>query len=146
MLSRWLLLFLLLNSSASLAAGVPMVPAPNGDTTILHLKVFADAEGRDRLSAGGWDIAGHSLLQGWVEVITDPAGAGVLQQSGFRFELLESADAPSPLYPTGNDVPLPDQRYSNPQEIEDFLNQVAIDHPAITHLVSLGTTIEGRTI
>jgi hypothetical protein len=146
MLSRWLLLFLLVYSSASLAADVPIVPAPNGDTTIVNLKVFADSEGRDRLSAGGWDIAGHSLQDGWVEVITSPTGAEILRQHGFRLELLRSAAGPAPLYPYGNDVSLPDQRYSNPQEIEDFLNQVVIDDPLITHLVSLGTTIEGRTI
>ena len=146
MLTRWLLLFLLANLTVSLAAEVPILPAPNGDTTILNLKVFAEAEDRDRLSAGGWDIAGHSLQEGWVEVITDPAGAEILRQSGFRLELIGSAAGPTPLYPTGNDVPLPDQRYANPQEVEDFLNQVALDHPAITSLVSLGTTIEGRTI
>ena len=140
MLTRWLLLFLLANLTVSLAAEVPILPAPNGDTTILNLKVFAEAEDRDRLSAGGWDIAGHSLQEGWVEVITDPAGAKILRQSGFRLELIGSAAGPTPLYPTGTDVPLPDQRYANPQEVEDFLNQVALDHPA-NKLQNIATAI-----
>ena len=121
---------------------------------ILRLKVLADAEGRDRLSAEGFDISGHNLPEGWVEVITNTEGLARLQREGFALELVERQEGPRPLgwtatvpdEPPGTDVPLPDTRYTDPLELESFLNQVAADHPLITRLVNLGTSHQGRTI
>lgn len=117
---------------------------------ILRLRVFADAEGRDRLAASGHDIAGHALSEGWVEVITGPSGAERLREEGFRIEILEARTGTRPLGGEGGeggpDVPLPDTLYHDPAEIETFLQQAAADHPSITRLEGLGSSTDGRTL
>lgn len=40
----------------------------------------------------------------------------------------------------------PDQEYKNPQEIEDFLQEVHAQYPDITELKSIGKSLEGRDI
>lgn len=116
----------------------------------LRLKVFADAAGRDRLAAEGFDIAGYNLPEGWVEVLTDRAGSLRLRATGFELEILEIRDSPVPLggdpEAPGTDVVLGDTLYTDPGELEAFLNQVVLDHPDIVRLEALGTSHEGRTI
>jgi hypothetical protein len=111
-----------------------------------RLKVHADAGQRDWLSAEGFDIAGHDLADGWVEVIVDRAGLARLRAGGFTVEILERRDQPMPLGGAPTDAGLPDTAYTDPGELETFLNQVVLDHSGITRLEALGTTHEGRTI
>src|SRR4051812_13704136 len=40
----------------------------------------------------------------------------------------------------------PDNKYLNPDEIEDFLRQVHARYPAITEVISIGKSLEGRDI
>ncbi|HHN75497.1 MAG TPA: hypothetical protein ENK10_09740 [Acidobacteria bacterium] len=118
---------------------------------IYRLLVEADAAGRDRLSALGYDIAGHALVDDRVEVITDEAGRRRLVRLGFVARVLERRSAPRPLEQGSGgqgaiDGPLPDDRYHDPAEVQAFLETVAADHPAITRLVALGQSVAGRTI
>lgn len=39
-----------------------------------------------------------------------------------------------------------DPQYLDPDDVEAYLNQVAIDHPSITRVFSIGTTTQGRDI
>jgi hypothetical protein len=114
------------------------------------LKVLADARQRDGLSAAGYDIAGYNLPEGWVEVLTDRKGLARLREQGFVVEILEVRERPIPLggdpRAPGTDVVLGDTLYTDPGELETFLNQVVLDHPGITRLEALGTSHEGRTI
>lgn len=133
---------------APLAGAFAAVPPP-GDLPAearARLLVEADAAGRDRISELGLDIAGHDLAADRVEVIVDSGEWALLVEEGFRFEVLEVRDGPRPLYGDAVDVPLPDTRYTDPAEMEAFLQQVHADHPDITRLESIGTTHEGRTI
>jgi hypothetical protein len=43
-------------------------------------------------------------------------------------------------------VASPDSEYKNPEEIEDFVNEIHAKYPAITELRSIGKTLEGRDI
>ncbi|GEM_PF-1299868 len=120
-----------------------------GEGKRYFLGVEADAAGRDVISAEGFDIAGHDLAADWVEVITGERGLARLVELGFRFTILKVQDGPQPLYPQDEpetDAPLSDQRYTDPAEMEAFLQQVAADHPQITRLTSLGLSLEGRDI
>ena len=137
----WTTLFLL---------AVPMVAAaaaPQGEERF-RLMVHADEAGRDLLSAMGMDIAGHDLGADRVEVIATRGDLGRIRDAGYRFEVLEYRAGPRPLGAgdDGRDVPLPDTAYTDPAEMELFLQGVAADHPAITRLVSLGLSEQGRTI
>lgn len=40
----------------------------------------------------------------------------------------------------------PDERYKNPQEIEDFVREIHANYPDITEIKSIGKTLEGRDI
>lgn len=118
---------------------------------IYRLWVVADAAERDGLSAMGFDIAGYDLAAGRVEVITDDAGRRQLLAAGLAFEVIEILETPRPLSQgsggePSTDGPLPDTRYHDPAEVQAFLEGVAADHPAITRMVSLGLSHEGRTI
>ncbi len=137
----WVAVFVLLLPLFSSAA------EPSGDERF-RLMVQADRDGRDLLSSMGIDIAGHDLPAGRVEVIATRDDVRRLQEAGFPFELLEYREGPRPLGAgaEGPDVPLPDTAYTDPGEMELFLQGVAADHPAITRLVSLGSTEQGRTI
>ena len=86
-----------LSICALLLTAAAAAPADPASETRLRLKVHADAAGRDLLSSEGYDIAGHALLEGWVEVITDPDGASRLQELGFFAEVLELREGPRPL-------------------------------------------------
>ncbi len=141
------LLALLAAGAHALDDPLPRLPA---DATV-RLKVVADAAGRDRLAAGGWDIAGHALAEGWVEVITDVAGARRLRAAGFAVELIEVRGEPRPpASGPGVDATCsePDNVhcYTDPAELEAFLDQTVADHPDITRRVALGTSHQGRTI
>jgi len=135
-----LLLSMLLALSAA-AAG-----ADTRDGPVLRLRVWADQAGRDWLSAQGLDIAGYELEQGWVEIITDAEGADRISARGLRSELLEWRPGPRPLGADGAPCNQGVQCYTDPVELEAFLDQVVADHPAITRRVALGTTEQGRTI
>ena len=116
-----------------------------------RLWVSADAAGRDRLAAEGYDIAGYDLRRDRVEVITDAAGRAALIERGFEFELLELRDGPQPLAQGSAAAGafaggLPEPRYLDPADVEAFLLQVHADHPSITRMESLGQTTEGREI
>ena len=140
---------------ATMAAVLPAFSADGGSPSevasepgpreVFRLKVPADAEQRDWLSAEGFDIAGHNLTDGWVEVIVGRAGLARLRTEGFAVEILERRDHPVPLG-GATDAGLLDTAYTDPGELETFLNQVVLDHPGITRLEALGTTHEGRTI
>lgn len=125
--------------------------AQEAPSTQFRLRVEADAGARDWLSAAGYDIAGYMLGLDRVEVITDQEGMAGLRARGLPFAILELRKAPRPLAQgshgdSSTDGPLSDTRYHDPAEVEAFLQGVAADHPAITRLVSLGTTHQGRTI
>jgi hypothetical protein len=118
---------------------------------ILRLRVYSAAAGRDWLAAEGFDVAGRDRAAGWVEVITDAAGARRLRERGFRLELIEPRGGPRPPAQEGPRSSNCDEInniycYTNPAELEAFLQQTAQDHPAITRLVALGTSVQGRTI
>lgn len=121
-------------------------PAIAGDDTRYRLSVHADAHERDRLSEGGFDVAGHDLANDRVEVLADAVDLERLRVEGFVYDIVEVRDGPRPLGAGELDVPLPDQKYTDPAEMEVFLQQTHADHPDITRLVDLGTTHEGRTI
>lgn len=84
----------------------------------------------------GIDVTGRRLV---AEFVDDRA---VEQAIDTGFVLLRDLSA-LPAAPRGVD-PLAD--YLDPAEVEAFLNQVAADHPAITHVFSVGTTTDGRDI
>jgi hypothetical protein len=137
---------------AALVIAIPGVATVAGiDPTLVgeerfHLKVWADEDERDRLAAGGYDIAGYDLLNGWVEVVARSDEMARLENDGFSFEIMEIVPEPAPLRDPGIDAPLPDTNYTSPAEMEAYLAQVASDHPGITRLEALGTSHEGRTI
>lgn len=108
--------------------------------------VTADSDGRDRLVAHEFDIAGYDLRQGRVEVITDDAGLARLGALGFAYEIVETRSGLQPLGAGANDAPLPDTLYRDPAEVAALLRQTLLDHPSITRLVTLGTSHEGRAI
>lgn len=120
-------------------------PEPPDDARF-RLKVWADAEARDRLSAGGYDISGYALREGWVEVIARPVELERLVDEGYRVELIEFREGARPLYPLNEFPPLNDQRYTNPDELDTYLDQLVLDHPTIVQRVDLGTSTDGRTI
>jgi hypothetical protein len=122
----------------------PVVELSSGER--LRLQVWADAAQRDWLSAHEFDIAGHALGEGWVEVITDAAGAAQLATAGFRFDTLEVRSGPQPLAGMNCMEPNNVNCYADPAEVEAFLDGVVADHPAITRKVALGTSLQGRTI
>ncbi len=45
-----------------------------------------------------------------------------------------------------NLIMAPDEQYKNPQEIEDFVNEVHAQYPDITEIKSIGKSLEGRDI
>ncbi|HRX85450.1 MAG TPA: M14 family zinc carboxypeptidase [Phycisphaerae bacterium] len=94
---------------------------------------------RDRLVALGFDVdrCGFDLHAGTlgVDVISDHDRAALLA-AGFTVSAEESL-AP---------VARTQTQYYDPDEIAAILQQAAIDHPAITHVFSIGTTYEGRPI
>lgn len=116
--------------------------------------VLADAKQREWMAAEGYDIAGHDLRADRVEVITDYSGLERLRERRLEFNVLESRPAglmgdPGPAVagrPPSTSDPLPDQAYTDPAELEAFLNQVTADHPDIARLEAIGTSVEGRTI
>jgi len=124
----------------------PEVVSESGSGEAFRLEVHADAGQRDWLSSEGFDIAGHNLAEGWVEVIADRAGLARLRAEGFAVEVLERRDHPVPLGGALTDAGLSDTLYTDPGELEIFLNQVLQDHPGITRLEALGATHEGRTV
>jgi len=119
-----------------------------------RLRVQARGPALDRLAAGGYDIAGRDLRAGWVEIIADRAQMQTLADAGYAIEVLEQRERPAVLRPAPGDSPtgrpqeqpLQDQTYTDYGEMEQYLQQVVADHPAITRLESIGTSIEGRTI
>jgi len=114
-----------------------------------RLQVAADPEGRDTLSAMGIDIAGHNLAADQVEVIATAGEYQRIIKAGFVVEILELREHTRPLGAGDDDDldgPLFDTKYTDPLEMELFLQGVAADHPAITRLVDLGTTAGGLTI
>ena len=115
---------------------------------VVRVRVTAEAGSLARIAAEGFDVAGRDLRAGWVEVITDPAGLASLERRGFTIEILEQRDGPRALRAGGaTDVgPLVGPQYTDPAELEAFLIQVHADHPGITRLESIGTSIEGRPI
>jgi hypothetical protein len=89
--------------AAILACGVSLpaeeAPRPGDRFSDLRLRltVYADAAGRDWLSAEGFDVSGYGLAEGWVEVITDGRGAARIRERGLRAEILEAREGPQPL-------------------------------------------------
>jgi len=113
-------------------------------------RVGVSAEGDDlaRIVAEGFDIAGRDLRHAWVEILTDETGLAWLERRGFAREILERRDGPRALRaersPDVAQVVGPG--YTNPVELESFLIQVHADHPAITRLEQIGSSVEGRPI
>ncbi len=143
----------------------PLAGPGSADTTpaaVYRLRVFADAAARDRLERDGYDVAGHALREGWVEVIADAAARARLEEYGYRVEVIEARAARGPLLQgsggrasgtvpganaaPGVDAPLPDTRYADPAEVEAFLDQTVAAHPSIARKFAIGTSREGRTI
>lgn len=142
---------LVLLGSAALATSPASRP---DDEPVLRLKVFGGQDVRDWLEREEFDVAGLSIPQSFAEVITDQAGLARLQAAGLHVELIEARRGRQPLaqgsqgqaHDPNLDIPLQDTRYSDPAEIESFLNQVVADHPAITRKFSLGNSRQGRPI
>ncbi len=130
-------------------------PAPrSGDDPVFRLKVYGDQAVRDWLEREEFDVAGLSIPGNFAEVITDQAGLERLQAAGLKIDLIEARRGRQPLAQGSHgqspdpslDIPLQDNRYHDPAEIEAFLNQVVTDHPAITRKFSLGNSRQGRPI
>ncbi len=132
----------------AILAAVPLAASERADADTARHRVLveADAAARDLLSARGYDIAGHDLEAGRVELITDAKGLVGLTALGLAYEIVETRDAPQALADRGVDGPLPDTAYHDPAEVEAILQQTAADHPSITRLVSLGKSHQGRDI
>jgi hypothetical protein len=131
--------------SASSLTGATGEPA--GGEAQHRVLIDAGAEERDLLAAEGFDVAGYQLAAGRVEVVTRDAGLVRLERLGLSFEVVETRPEPAPLGAgDGVDGPLPDTDYHDPAEVRAILEQTAQDHPAITRLVSLGVSHEGRDI
>jgi len=120
-----------------------------------RLRVDVTREQLDWLAAGGWDIAGRDLTAGWVEVITDRDGLARLSGLGYDVEIIETHSRPAVLRPAITDPPtsgrpqenpLTDTLYTDPAELDAFLQQTALDHPSLVRLESIGTSTEGRDI
>ncbi len=116
---------------------------------VLHLDVSADTAQRDWLTAHGFDIAGYDLPGNRVLVVTDLRGAEALRQAGFEF--VEQARYAERLSLTevealDTDDPLPDTDYTDPDELEVYLDQLVLDHPNLVRREALGTTHDGATI
>lgn len=83
----------------------------------------------------GIDVANRRLTA----ELADDAAIDAMEGAGFAVlrDLAASGG------PRGAGV---DPQYLDPTEVEAFLNQVAADHPDITRVFSVGTTIQGRDI
>jgi hypothetical protein len=133
------------------AGGAERVATERPAAPVYRLWVEADAEGRERIAAEGFDVAGHALALDRIELIVDEAERARLAELGFSFQLLEVRRGARPLAQGSQGQPsfagaLPDTRYHDPAEVEAYLQQVHADHPAITRLAALGSTTEGRVI
>jgi hypothetical protein len=95
------------------------------------------------------DIAGADYPSGSVELLLDDEGLLRLREAGLSFEILESrsgglvSEAGDGRAPTD---PLLETDYLNPLEMEQFLQQTLLDHPQITRLEQIGTSVAGRPI
>lgn len=122
-------------------------------TAVYRVLVEADQVTRDRLELEEYDVAGHDLIHDQAEVIAETDDLLRLQQSGYRFVILEQRERRQPLEQGSGgetdpnlDVPLSDTRYHDPAEVAAFLDQTVAAHPAITRKFSLGNSRQGRPI
>jgi murein tripeptide amidase MpaA len=91
------------------------------------------------LVANGFDVAGVSLDQGRIDVITDDAGIQALQARGLRGYSKQVLVA-------GAKQSQVDARYYNPEKIEAKLKQIQAQYPKLTQLLTIGKSIQNRPI
>ncbi|HXV75891.1 MAG TPA: M14 family zinc carboxypeptidase [Candidatus Polarisedimenticolaceae bacterium] len=128
-----------------LIAAVGVMGTADGRAVTYRLRVAVTPTDTDRLAALDLDVAGRDAAAGWVEVITGPDGLARLERAGFATSVIERRDGARPLAATeaGRAV---GAGYTDPGELELFLQAVHADHPAITRLEVIGAGIEGRPI
>ena len=115
-------------------------------------RVRLSASAVESLPAGeraALDIAGADYSAGSVELLLDDDALRRLREARLPFVILESRTGG--LVPGAGDGraptdPLLETDYLDPLEIEQFLQQTALDHPQITRLEQIGTTVAGRAI
>ncbi|GJM23860.1 MAG: hypothetical protein DHS20C16_02750 [Phycisphaerae bacterium] len=95
---------------------------------------------QERLVSLGFDVSrcGHNPAEGVFRIEIDSADdERLLNNNGFDVSEFDDAGARGALV---------ESSYFDPGEILTMLNQTASDHPGITHVFTIGTTIEGRPI
>ena len=116
---------------------------------VYRIRVHARGDGLDRLAAEGFDIAGRSLREGWVEIITDAGGLADIEYRGLAVELIERREGRHPLHePAVAEDPTKavSAGYTDLVELETLLVQLHDAHPDITRLEVIGASIQGRPI
>ena len=87
------------------------------------------------LAHNHFDVAGMRWHQGQIEVITNKAGIDFLTKAGLKGTELLTDDATSV-----------DKKYLNPSTLEAKLKALNAAYPALTSLVQIGSSLQGRPI
>lgn len=88
------------------------------------------------LKANEFDVTGVNYKTMEIEALLSPEELKIItdQKANIKFSFPQ------------NLLAAPDDRYKNPDEIEDFIQEVHAKYPAITEVKSIGKTLEGRDI
>jgi hypothetical protein len=156
--TRWalhVLAFAVLPLAAPPAVGEECPALDSADQRpVYRLQVRADRDDLDWIATSGMDIAGRDMSEGWVEVVVDDHDRCRLIHRGLDLTTIERRAWPLPL---GGKLPgeepdraptsgIDDTAYLDPDELQTLLQQLALDHPDIVRVESLGTSLQGRTI
>ncbi len=88
------------------------------------------------LSQEDIDIAGVDYKQKIIDVLLSENDFERLKKRGYSIQILETKGVSR----------APDTQYKNPDEINEILNDYALNYPDITKKVSIGKSVEGRDI
>ncbi|MCB0369798.1 MAG: hypothetical protein KDD45_10260 [Bdellovibrionales bacterium] len=92
------------------------------------------------LRQNDYDIAGINWQTGQIEVITNEQGLERIKQYRISYTILKSKKVGQ------EDTEKLDQRYLNPQKVEEKLKLLSQKYPQYTRLEQIGTSNEGRAI
>ncbi len=89
------------------------------------------------LQQNGFDVAGSDWKDGYIEVITTPAGVAKLAELGMPgFQKFIADDLRETV----------DSRYLNPEKVEKSLRELNSKYPQFTRLEQIGTSVQGQPI
>ena len=137
------LLLLLFLSLSSVASQAPQIATNNSEVRSRYFLRINVRSAQDMtrytqfLQKNGFDVAGSSWRDGFVEVITSERGVAHLAQLGLP-GFQRSTDV--------NSSTRVDSRYMNPEKVEQNLKALQQKYPQFTRLEKIGTSVMGRPI